>query len=341
MSKDLEIYESYTVGDFLEDQRFREWVLANSPERDHWWKELFLLYPKQEEVAEQARLLLGEMSLYFQGDDLATKTLSDPFVAKLKQEVENSKAAKRFKASPKGPMFQIVMVASVLFVLGMVSWFALQSPEQNMQRLSTEYGEWKTLTLTDGSEVKLNANSEIQFASKWSQGEDRRVYLKGEAFFEVKKDPYRAKFTVVTEDLEVDVLGTSFNVHSRGEETGVFLIEGKVRLDLGEEQKSILPGEFIAYSAPKKEITKYNKTAPISHISWKEGSLVMQDKSVKMILDKVKEIYGFKIQVKRPELLEERKYIAIPMDKIEIAIPILERTLDTEIHLEKNLLIVD
>ncbi len=339
MSKDFNIYGSYTAEDYLEDQDFRNWVLQPQPGNNEWWQEVITRYPDQEKVAEQARMLLLEMENHFQPAELRNEALDESFIANLKQEMGNAQNATVVSLNRRKFIRRFAVAASILFMLGTVSWFWVSNPGQ-MQTIATDYGEWKTYTLPDGSEIKLNANSGISFAKYWESGADRKVWLTGEAFFEVSKDPEGAKFTVITEDLEVEVLGTAFNVHSRGEETGVFLQEGKVRLDLGAEEQVMVPGEFIAYSAHQKKITEHKKVVAESHTSWKEGSLIMEDETVKMILEKMEEIYGYEVKVNRQNLLDIRKTVAIPMDKIEIAIPILERTLGMEIYLQNDLLIV-
>ena len=117
---------------------------------------------------------------------------------------------------------------------------------------STTFGEWKTITLPDGSVVELNANSLLTITKHWSENNNRTVWLTGEAFFKVKKIPStKCKFIVKTKDLKVEILGTSFNVNSRFDQTEVFLEEGKVKLYLGNTKEYMAPGEFIAFSKKK------------------------------------------------------------------------------------------
>ena len=206
--------------------------------------------------------------------------------------------------------------------------------------IATNYGEWRSIELPDGSKVKLNANSKIKFFKHWESGIDRSVWLNGEAFFEVTKDSKGAKFTVHTDDLAVEVLGTSFNVHSRSEQTEVFLEEGKVRLDMGTEKRTMESGDFISYSSKQKKITAFTQTSTELHASWKDGSLILNDKSLAEIMKKMEEIFGYKIVLQNEELLKERRTVAIPMEAIEVAIPILESTFGLEMKLEDNQLIV-
>lgn len=84
---------------------------------------------------------------------------------------------------------------------------------------ATQYGEQRVVELPDHSVVSLNANSTLRFRNDWSQANTlREVWLDGEAFFSVQKQEGAAgpaKFIVHTNDLDVEVLGTRFNVSNR------------------------------------------------------------------------------------------------------------------------------
>ncbi|MEM7373921.1 MAG: FecR domain-containing protein [Bacteroidota bacterium] len=341
MQHKFETYASFTEEDYLEDQHFRHWVLRSNTEPSEWWQGLFARYPEQKQIAEQARVLLLNMKEDFQAEALGDNALDESFISELKHQLTRERSAKVSKMNRGTFIQRLAIAASIAFILGAASWKWLIQPNGNMRIISTAYSEWKTQTLPDGSEVKLNANSEIRFAKNWTQGEHRTVWLSGEAFFDVAKDSLGATFSVITEDLEVEVLGTAFNVHCRGKQTGVFLQEGTIRLDLGENEKLMIPGEYIAYSAPQKKITEYELTASETLASWKEGSLILEDETVKSILDKIAEIYGYEVVVHHQKSLAEQKTIAIPMDKIEIAIPILEKTLGVKIQITKDQLIIE
>ena len=173
---------------------------------------------------------------------------------------------------------------------------------------------------------------QLSITKEWKPGEDRKVWLKGEAFFKVTKKPStNAKFTVVTKDLEVEVLGTSFNVNTRNQHTEVFLEEGKITLNLDEQKEQIEPGEFISYSQEKKQIIKrYKKTEEI-HSNWKDGILKIDDATIKIILNEIESIYGIDLIVKNEKLLDKEGAVAIPVDDLEMTTLILERVLNVKI----------
>jgi len=202
---------------------------------------------------------------------------------------------------------------------------------------NTEFGEWKELTLPDGSVVHLNAHSELRLKDSWGAEEDRQVWLKGEAFFEVAKKPVtKAKFRVITEALQVEVLGTRFNVKSIANNTKVFLEEGKIQLKAASQSLALQPSDFIDYTIGQQLIANTQKTSEAADISWKDGTLILTQVTVAEILNRLEEIYGYSFEVKHPEILTERKTLAVPMDNIEVILPILERTLAVEIEKKGN-----
>lgn len=264
--------------------------------------------------------------------------VSNDMLGQVKLEITRSKNIQRKKVKRRQ---YLAIAASLLFVLATGFWLWWLRPVPQLT-YTTGYGEWQTLTLPDGSWVKLNANSRIRFAARWKKGEDRQIWLDGEAFFKVQKKPATgAKFQVYTKDLQVEVLGTSFNVSSRGIQTDVFLEEGEIKLSMGDAEELLQPGDFLAYSAKKKAVVKREKAIPAEvHTSWKDGVLELKDQTVEKILKKLEEIYGVQIKVLDQSLLTHIKTVSVPMDKLEIAIPVLERTFEVKITEQGNQLVI-
>jgi len=270
-------------------------------------------------------------------DSELPKEISDDMLRSIKQKM----AARKVPVLKRKRAMWLGAAAAVMLLIG-ISLTLWMKPTNQLLVHQTAFGEWKTLELPDGSSVKLNANSEISFASTWVEGSDRQVWLKGEAFFKVEKKPAtNAKFKVFTENLQVEVLGTSFNVSSRGSRTDVFLEEGLIRLELGDREETLNPGDFLAYSKEEDAILeRHNETTTELHTSWKDGVLELKDKSIEEILLKIEEIYGVKTKVLKPSLLKEVKTVSVPMDKLEVALPVLEGTFGTQIIIRDNQLII-
>ena len=117
----------------------------------------------------------------------------------------------------------------ILLLLALVWYLRPQSPE--LQEYVTQRGETLSVTLADQSVVQLNSGSRLLYPATFDEDE-RRVVLEGEAFFEV--NPGGQPFVVESQNAEVTVLGTRFNVRTWHNETEVMVQEGRVRLSKGE-----------------------------------------------------------------------------------------------------------
>lgn len=141
-------------------------------------------------------------------------------------------------------------------------------PEYNIIKVPRG-GEYM-LTLEDGTKVWLNAESELKFPVRFA-GETRKVEIVGEGYFEVAKDVSRP-FVVCSGEMEMRVLGTSFNVKAyRDEEVrAVTLVSGKVRVSVGAGQRLLSPGWQATWNeySRKLDMRKVD-VSPI--VSWRTG----------------------------------------------------------------------
>ena len=126
------------------------------------------------------------------------------------------------------------------------------------KREHTAANERKTIKLPDGSLVSLEPGSKLEYAKKFN-GETREVRLKGEAFFEITKDPAHP-FTIHTKQINTTVLGTSFNVEAyESKEARVVVVTGRVKVQAENGNKQILsPNESVVYSSKTGELQKGN-----------------------------------------------------------------------------------
>lgn len=334
------LYQFYSLEELAADFYFRKWALDSDPEARLFWADFIEKYPDKASLVHEAQSLVQGVHTYFDTATTDPQQVQHYFEAIIRRVDNEPTQSTTLAATSFFSFKKLAVAASILLLIGSIGWVWL-GQLSNYQTYSTAYGEWKTVNLPDGSTARLNANSVLKFAENWEEGSDRKVWLKGEAFFEVEKKPATgAKFYVITSDVSVEVLGTSFNLHSRGEKTEVFLEEGKIRLEAGKQETYMCPGDFISYSAEKQQITEKRKAVNELPSSWKDGVLILQEKSVRDIFDKIEEIYGVEFQVKDPRLLESHTTVRIPMDKLEIALPILEKTLGTRIEQQEKYLIV-
>ena len=133
-------------------------------------------------------------------------------------------------------------------------------------------GEFSFL-LPDSTTVFLNAGSRLRFPDRFVPGSERIVYLSGEAYFDVKRDP-RSPFLVCLEHSAVKVTGTSFNVKAYPDDTNeaTTLISGTVSMGIGTTEQWIVlkPGEQGYYDATRKTLSQ--QTVDVNYYTaWKDG----------------------------------------------------------------------
>ena len=152
------------------------------------------------------------------------------------------------------------------------------SPKQVEQTLSDGYCVVSTpaatttlVTLSDGTRVMLNANSTLEYPASFDDAEVREVRLKGEAHFEVTKNPHRP-FVVKAGEMQTQVLGTIFDVKAyRKDAPKVTLMQGKVKVSNADTEVEMRPGQTATLQADKIVVSK----ASPSVSDWLEGDFDM------------------------------------------------------------------
>ena len=162
--------------------------------------------------------------------------------------------------------------------------------------LKIPYGKRFELELSDGTIVYLNSGSSLKYPVKFLKNQNRQVFVTGEAYFEVAKDKLHP-FTVNTEEMNIEVLGTKFNVNSYADElsTDVVLVEGKVALYNGTKIKTdlveLIPGLKGSILKGEKDITT-EKVNINPYTAWVEGKLVFRNISFNAIIKRLERHYN-------------------------------------------------
>ncbi len=156
--------------------------------------------------------------------------------------------------------------------------------------IQTPVGGKFQLNLADGSKVWLNSASSLRFPVFFA-GDTREVELKGEAYFEVSKNDDK-KFSVISGNQTVEVLGTHFNINAYSDEPSITttLIEGAVRvIELNSKKSQILkPGE---QSKVDREIRIQRKDTQ-AELAWKEGYFYFENASIQTVMRQLSRWYG-------------------------------------------------
>lgn len=195
------------------------------------------------------------------------------------------------------PWYKIAAALILFFTLAGSVYFILNTYKPVSEIVATTEiikqnpkGQKLTTYLPDGSKVILNSLSEIRFESPFL-GKERIITLKGEAFFEVKKDATKP-FKVISNGVTTTALGTSFNVNCKIDNlVEVALVTGKVEVvDAFMNTVILIPGKSAI--ANKNGELKVQTFDSLDKIAWKDGILVFNDNSLSTIITKLEDWYG-------------------------------------------------
>ena len=235
---------------------------------------------------------------------------------------------RRASSSKRKNLYIGITSAAALIVLMLVLWplmrtdipkesiqvFAsLESPKEityteegERMEISTPAGTTTSITLSDGTQVLLSANSRLEYAKHFSAGK-REVTLTGEARFNVAKDAGRP-FIVHTEQIQTQVLGTVFDVKAYPQtQPDVTLYEGKVEVSLnGTAPRLMQPGEQAFLNKEGKlQLAKASEETG----KWAEGEFAFDNKELKSVMQEIGSWYNISVVFHSRPLLEERIYL--------------------------------
>ena len=179
-------------------------------------------------------------------------------------------------------------------------------PQVLYNELTVPRGGEYSLVLGDGTRVWLNAGSKLKYPVRFN-GSQRRVFLSGEAYFEVAKDAARP-FIVKTSHYNIEVLGTRFNVADYDNDMSVHttLVEGKVAVSgPGVRQRILQPNEqfVLDKNTGKQEI----KTVDVSYIvAWKDAGFRFRDVRLEDIMHAIERWYDVTVFYENQEVKDYR-----------------------------------
>ncbi|MCG6191110.1 FecR family protein [Maribellus maritimus] len=178
--------------------------------------------------------------------------------------------------------------------------------QKNLNQIIVPFGRRHCITLCDGTTVQLNSGSQLIFPANFT-GNNRKVYLKGEGYFEVAKNS-AMPFVVITDYLDIDVTGTIFNISAYEDEktASAVLVEGSVNVTqknklFSNPKYTLEPGQGYFYSINTSKAT-VNKVDIINYVGWKDGWLQFKDQPLINIVRRVEKYYNKEILIKGEEL---------------------------------------
>jgi transmembrane sensor len=334
--------EHIILEQLINDDHFLKWVLDNTPQQEAYWQKWMQANTEHQETILKAKKMVE--TLYM---DFSQKRYDEDIKLEIYHSIQHNiqKLQLEYKRKKvRNLRNRYLLVAAVVLPLLIFSWIFLAHrllQNSNEQIFNTKYAEIKTIVLPDGSEVILNANSQLSYQLPWKDDEQRIVKLKGEAFFKVQKSPQvgRRKFIVQTQDLLIEVLGTQFNVNSRLTGTKVILTEGRVKVQTPTQQQTVLekPGDLVEWSSTTQKLDK--KVAEENkYISWKDKKWVFDRTPFGEVFGILSDHYGYKIQVTDSSILKKEFVGTYPTEDVELLIFTLSKYLD--IKQSENTLVI-
>lgn len=168
-------------------------------------------------------------------------------------------------------------------------------PQSTMyNELRTNKGKQYSLVLPDGSKVWLNAESSIRYPVVF-QGKERTVFINGEAYFEVARNPLMPFRVRVNDDVSVEVLGTHFNINAYNDEPHIetSLIEGSVVVTRGDVQRKLKPGQQLRTG--KSGIGNINDVDMEEVLAWKNGTFFFRDAGIESVMRQLSRWYDVRV----------------------------------------------
>ena len=358
-------YKHFNLVDFILDDFFQEWVLNPTPDADKFWQSWLLQNPEKESTVKKARAIMLDLDFEaippgrFNKNEILQNIRAAIKTEELTEELEITRENEEYKmndASEEAVIYSLparrfrfshwhkvtATAAAVLLMLLGVWQVFLNVPASHE---ATGFGETKSLVLPDGSEVVLNAKSSIRYRD-WQGNDNREIELVGEAFFSVVHTEDNRKFTVHSNGVAIEVLGTEFNVNNRRGMTQVVLKSGKVLLNLPQEESDVAgsplhmkPGDLVEVSEKDQKITR-RVVDPEKYASWTKDVLTFDNVPLSQVFEMIQDNYGYNVNVVDEGIGNKIFDAEISSKDIDLIIRILSRSFNLEIEKQGQELIV-
>jgi len=299
-------YRNFSSNEFVLDQFFNDWVIKRDETATLFWEQWCKDHPEKCKEINEATSILRQFT--FQ-----EHTLSNNDVAELWQQIKIYESVK-VTPQPKVKFNSAwVRIAASLLIGAAIVYGVLKFQDEGFISYHTAFGETKLVVLPDSSTVTLNSNSTLKFQGDWDSRSGREVWIEGEGFFSVVHKTNNQPFKVHTGDgLAVEVLGTTFDVYHRVEETKVVLNTGKIRLSVSDDSKKIImnPGDLVEY---KHKSYSKRTVNPSNYSAWIEKKLVLDHTSLRDMIQMLNNNYGVIVNVKSETLLNQTVSGSMPL----------------------------
>ncbi len=295
-------------------------------------------YFEDNNLNEEARLVVQEQWEQFIPDPDSCPNLDSVFY-KLYYSINNRK-----DTAPKGKslFFRISQIAAILIV-GLLIATSIYFTNNGSEKVSSQQVEFishsgfrNQFKLPDGTEGWLGYNSELKYHV--DSNNQRIVDLNGLAFFNVTHRPKQPFIVKTPSKLNIEVLGTKFNVSSYSEDNSceVILEQGSVKLNLQDQKiAEMFPNERVIYQSENNSIEKSNVNA-LDYVAWKDGKLILNDVSLEETCIKLGRFYNVEFEMEKKNIDNQKVRLVLEDETLEEALKLLTMITPVSYQIEKR-----
>ncbi|MBC7891293.1 MAG: FecR domain-containing protein [Sphingobacteriaceae bacterium] len=279
-----------TTASLAADESFQRWVLRADSDTEQHWTAFAEANPDLSDTLAEARhlvcLLRTEQEKKVQEAAQNTKT-------RLFASLDETPVVPLGRSWWQRPAtWAAACVALLLLALG--GYFSQKTAAVEIR---TAFGQTRVVVLPDGSTVTLNANSSLRYEPDFSETEIREVHLTGEGFFSVKHTATHQRFRVRTARMNVEVLGTEFNLTDRPTASRVVLQTGKVAVQSSQnpaESLTMRPGDLVEMTARQPRFTQRRVQAQ-RYRAWTDHLWMLQNEPLGEVARRLEDEFGLRV----------------------------------------------
>lgn len=333
-------YKDFTTEDFVKDGFFIRWV-NGEPEADWFWKSFIKENPHQLMTIEEAKKIVT--SITFKTEELSADefdSMRTQLIMNIRVQKESAKETITLQQGGRSVRFWLGVAASLALVTICSLMLFTEKPYMYVEAISIPHapsvlehrenpkGQKSILLLADGTKIWLNADSKLSYATDFNSGATREVYLQGEAFFEVAHDASKP-FIVHTSELDIRVLGTSFNVKSYHEDKKIetTLLEGQVKISKANESPDyaslILAPNQKAIFQKETKIMDVEQVLAERSAAWRQDKLVFDETTYGEVITQLERWYNVKITFEGEGNLQCKLTASIEKESLEDVLNLL------------------
>ena len=315
----LNIFEKYILNTATTDEvkQLSHWIKHNSKISD-WIEDQILNSSTEIDKNVQMRMLLNIKSKIDEKKPIVNKS--------------NRNVRFHFKTWMRiAAMFALpILAAAAVYV------YMSRSDTTEPLIVSVDRGQKACVTLPDGSKAWLNSLSKLTYNSNYNK-EKRTLQLDGEAYFEVAHNPQKP-FIVMSNDISVEALGTSFGVKAYNEDIEIssILMKGKVRVTTPAGITILKPNERVLYDKTNKIANKLKVTNAIDFTGWIHNELRFENESLGEIAKNIQRIYNVKIIFASERLKKLRYTGTVENNSLESVLNIITLTSPISFQVDKQ-----